>query len=86
MADERVAALLEQLVELQKLAVERQQQSSAISERHFADVRERGERALQMQRTAMARQRLVLRIWLGLFVFILAAIAGLLIALTRYLP
>jgi t-SNARE complex subunit (syntaxin) len=86
MADERATALLEQLVELQKVANERQQQAIALAERNHAQARERGDRALEMLRTAVARQRVVVRVWLGMFVFVLAVIVGLLVVLSRLLP
>jgi hypothetical protein len=84
-ANDRIISLLEQLVDLQKTANERQQQALAASERHFAEARERSGQAIELQRMAIARQRWFVRVWLGAIVFIVAVIAGLLWILSRYL-
>ena len=84
-ADARVVALLEELVALQKTANERQQQTLQLAERNYADARQRAEQSIELQKTAVERQRWFVRVWLGLIVFIVACIAGLLIAVSRYL-
>ena len=83
--DDRTIALLEQLVELQKTANERQQQALQKTEQYYADARTRTEQAIELQKTAVARQRWFVRVWLGLIVFIVAIVAGLLLAVSRYL-
>jgi hypothetical protein len=83
--DDRINALLEQLVELQKTANERQQQALHKTEQYYADARARSEQAIELQKTALTRQRWFVRVWLGLIVFIVAIVAGLLAALSRYL-
>jgi hypothetical protein len=82
---ERVVALLEELVALQKTANERQQQAIQKSEQYYADARRRTEHAIELQKTAVERQRWFVRVWLGLIVFIVACVAGLLVAVSRYL-
>ena len=84
-ANERTVALLEQLVELQKTANERQQQALDRTERYYADAQKRTELAIELQKTAVARQRWFVRVWLGLIVFIVGCVAGLLWAVSRYL-
>jgi len=84
-ADARVVALLEELVALQKTANERQQQTLQLAERNYADARQRAEQSIELQKTAVERQRWFVRVWLGLIVFIVACAAGLLIAVSRYL-
>ena len=83
--DTRTVALLEELIALQKTANEQQRQALERSERYYADARERTEQAIALQKTAVARQRWVVRVWLGTIVFVLAAIVGLLLALSRWL-
>jgi len=83
-ADARVVALLEELVALQKTANERQQQTLQLAERNYADARQRAEQSIELQKTAVERQRWFVRVWLGLIVFIVACAAGLLIAVSRY--
>jgi len=83
-ADARVVALLEELVALQKTANERQQQTLQLAERNYADARQRAEHSIELQKTAVERQRWFVRVWLGLIVFIVACAAGLLIAVSRY--
>ena len=84
-ADGRVIALLEELVDLQRTANEQQQQALRKSEQYYADARARTETAIELQKVAVERQRWFVRVWLGLIVFIVACIAGLLIAVSRYL-
>lgn len=84
-ADPRIVALLEELVALQKTAGERQEQMLQRSDQYFAAARERTERAIELQKTAVARQQWFVRLWLGLIVFVLACVGGLLLALNRYL-
>jgi hypothetical protein len=84
-ADERVVALLEELVALHKAANDRQLLVLQKTEQFQADARARSEVAIELQKVAVARQRWFVRVWLGLIVFIVACIAGLLIAVSRYL-
>ncbi|HSE11004.1 MAG TPA: hypothetical protein VLB69_00090 [Rudaea sp.] len=84
-ADTRVVALLEELVDLQKTANERQWQAIQKTERYYADASARAEAAIGLQQVAVARQRWFVRVWLGLIAFIVACAAGLLIAVSRYL-
>jgi len=83
--NDRVIALLEQLVPLQASANARQEQALATAERQYAETRRRSEDAIGLQKTAVDRQRWFVRLWLGMIVFIVAVIAGLLVALSRYL-
>ena len=82
--DTRVAALLEQLVDLQTTANEQQRQALQQSEKYYVDARARTEIAIELQKVAVARQRRFFRVWLGLIVFIVAAAVALLLALSRY--
>ena len=82
---QRIVALLEELVEQQRGANERQQQALARSEQYNAEARERAERAIALQQAAVARQRWIVRVWIGLIVFIVAGIGGLLWALAGLL-
>jgi len=84
-ADARVVALLEELAGLQKTANEQQRQALLKTEQYYADARARAETAIELQKLAVDRQRWFVRVWLGLIVFIVACIAGLLIAVSRYL-
>jgi len=84
-ADERVVALLEQLVDLQKTANDQQQRAILLTEQYYADARQRTQAALDLQQVAVTRQRWFGRVWLGMIVFVIACIAGLLVALSRYL-
>ena len=84
-ADARVVALLEELVDLQRTANEQQRQAIQKTEQYYADARARTEAAIELQEVAVARQRWFVRVWLGLIVFIVACVAGLLIAVSRYL-
>jgi hypothetical protein len=84
-ADARVVALLEELVDLQATANEQQRQALHKTEQYYADARARTETAIELQKVAVARQRWFVRVWLGLIVFIVACVAGLLIAVSRYL-
>jgi hypothetical protein len=84
-ADARVVALLEELVDLHKTANEQQRQALQKTEQYYADARARSEAAIELQKVAVTRQRWFVRVWLGLIVFIVACIAGLLIAVSRYL-
>ena len=84
-ADARVIALLEELVDLQRTANEQQQQALQKSEQYYTDARARTETAIELQKVAVERQRWFVRVWLGLIVFIVACIAGVLIAVSRYL-
>jgi len=84
-ADARVVALLEELAGLQKTANEQQRQALLKTEQYYADARARAETAIELQKLAVERQRWFVRVWLGLIVFIVACIAGLLIAVSRYL-
>ena len=84
-AEARVVALLEELVDLQRTANEQQRQALQKTEQYYADARARTEAAIELQKVAVARQRWFVRVWLGLIVFIVAAITGLLIAVSRYL-
>jgi hypothetical protein len=83
--NDRAVALLERLVELQAAANARQEQALAASERQYAEARRRSEEAIALQKTAVERQRWFVRVWLGLIVFIVAVVAGLLVAIGRYL-
>jgi hypothetical protein len=83
--NDRAVALLERLVELQSAANARQEQALAASEAQYAEARRRGEEAIALQKTAVERQRWFIRVWLGVLVFIIAVIAGLLVVLGRYL-
>ena len=83
--DTRTVALLEELVALQKIANEQQHQALERTERYYADALERTEQAIALQKAAVGRQRLFVRVWLGTIVFVLAAIVGLLLALSRWL-
>jgi len=84
-ADARVVALLEELAGLQKTANEQQRQALLKTEQYYADARARTETAIELQKLAVERQRWFVRVWLGLIVFIVACVAGLLIAVSRYL-
>jgi len=84
-ADARVVALLHELVDLQRTANEQQLQALQKTERYYADARARTETAIELQKVAVERQRWFVRVWLGLTVFIVACVAGLLIAVSRYL-
>jgi hypothetical protein len=84
-ADARVVALLEELAGLQKTANEQQRQALLKTEQYYADARARTETAIELQKLAVERQRWFVRVWLGLIVFFVACIAGLLIAVSRYL-
>ena len=84
-ADDRIIALLEQLVELHKAANQRQEQAWAASERHFAEARARSEQAIALQTTAVARQRLAVRVWFGALAAVLVVVVVLLWILSRYL-
>ena len=81
----RIVSLLEELVALQKAAAARQEQMLQQNDQQNAAARERGERAIGLQQTAVARQRWFVRVWLGTLVFVIAAIVGVLFALSRYL-
>jgi len=83
--NDRVVALLEQLVELQRVANARQEQALAAAERQYAESRLRSEEAIGLQKTAVARQRWFVRAWLGLIVVVFAAIAAVLILIAPYL-
>ena len=83
--NERIIVLLEQLVSLQNTANERQQQALAVMERQYAEARQRPEHAIELQTIAVRRQRWFVRVWLALIVFIVAAIVGLLWAVSGYL-
>ena len=83
--NDRAVALLERLVELQSAANARQEQALATSERQYAEARRRSEEAIALQKIAVERQRWFIRVWLGVLVFIIAVIAGLLVVLGRYL-
>jgi hypothetical protein len=84
-ADERVVALLEELVGLQKTANEQQRRAALTSEQYYLDARQRTQTALDLQQVAVTRQRWFVRVWLGMIVFVVACVAGLLVALSRYL-
>ena len=84
-ADARVVALLHELVDLQRTANEQQRQALLKTEQYYADARARAETAIELQKLAVERQRWFVRVWLGLIVFIVACVAGLLIAVSRYL-
>jgi len=81
----RIVALLAELVALQKAAGERQLQMLERGDRQFAEARERSERAIGLQKTAVDRQRRFVRAWAALIVFVIAVVVGLLIAVSRYL-
>ena len=83
--DERVVALLEELVDLQKTANEQQRRATLTSEQYYLDARARTQTALELQQVAVTRQRWFVRVWLGMIVFVVACVAGLLVALSRYL-
>lgn len=85
-ADQRIIALLEELVALQKAAGERQEQMLLRSDQHFAAARERSDRAIELQKNAMSRHRQFTKVWAAMIVFILACVIGLLVAISRYLP
>jgi t-SNARE complex subunit (syntaxin) len=84
-ADARTVALLEELVDLLKTANEQQRQALQKTEQYYVDARARTETAIELQKVAVARQRWFVRVWLGLIVFIVACVAGVLIAVSRYL-
>ena len=84
-SDARVVALLHELVDLQRTANEQQLLALQRTDQYHADARARAETAIELQKVAVARQRWFVRAWLGLIVFIVACIAGLLIAGSRYL-
>lgn len=83
--NDRVLALLEELVELQKAANAAQRESLHKVEQFQAESRQRAEQAIGLQQAALVRQRWFVRVWLGLIVFVLACVLGLLWALARYL-
>jgi len=83
--DERVVALLEELVDLQRKANEQQQQAVLATAQYYADARQRTQAALDLQQVAVTRQRWFVRVWLGMIVFVIACVAGLLVAVSRYL-
>jgi hypothetical protein len=84
-ADPRTVALLEELVALQKTANAQQREALQKTDRYYDEARQRTERAIELQQTAVARQRWVVRVWIGMLVFIVACVAGLLWSLSRYL-
>ena len=84
-ASEHTIALLEDLVTLHKAAAERQERLFAATQQHYAEARRRTEEAIALQKTAVARQRWAVKVWLGVLVFVLACVLGLLLALSRYL-
>ena len=83
--DARVLTLLHELVDLQRTANEQQLQALLRTDQYYADARARAETAIGLQKVAVERQRWFVRVWLGLIVFIVACVAGLLIAVSRYL-
>lgn len=75
--DDRTVALLEQIVELQKQAAERQQRVLEITMQNYADARKRAEVSVDLQRLAVNRQRLFLRVWYGLIAIIVFGVGWL---------
>lgn len=85
-ADTRIVMLLEQLVKLHQEAAERQSRMLQITEQNYAEVRQRADASIELQRVAVARQRRFGRIWLGVVVPLLLLIGILLYWLSRLSP
>ena len=69
-----IESLLTELVELQKVANAQQMRAIENSERFYAEARERTESSIALQKTAVAKQGLFVRVWLGLILFVFIAL------------
>jgi len=79
MNDERIASLLEEIRDNQRLALEHQHAHLEIAKGHFEQAKAQIAESLQLQREAVSRTRMVTRIALPAILLCIAAIVYLIL-------